>query len=198
MYTVIGSANNRTFRVIWMLEELGQSYERIRAKQHTPEVKEHSSLGKLPVLLDDGEAITDSAAILTYLADKHGALTAPAGTIARAKQDALTFQILDDLEGIIWAATRHGFILPEEHRVAGVKDTAKWEWAKNLKAVEARFQGPFLMGDDMSVPDILLAHVLNWGFGAKFPMESDVLMDFGKRMRARDAFQRAVVSEQEA
>ncbi|WP_407494146.1 glutathione S-transferase family protein [Pseudooceanicola sp. MF1-13] len=198
MYTVIGSANNRTFRVIWMLEELGQSYDRIRAKQHTPEVKEHSPLGKLPVLLDDGEAITDSAAILTYLADKHGAMTAPAGTIARAKQDALTFQILDDLEAIIWAATRHGFILPEDKRVEGVKDTAKWEWARNLKGIEERFQGPFLMGDQMSVPDILLTHTLGWGFGAKFPIESDKLMAYGKDMRGRDAYKRAVASEQEA
>lgn len=198
MYTVIGSANNRTFRVIWMLEELGQSYDRIRAKQHAPEVKEHSPLGKLPVLLDGDDAITDSAAILTYLADKHGALTAPAGTIARAKQDALTFQILDDLEAIIWAATRHGFILPEDKRVAGVKDTAKWEWARNLKGIEARFQGPFLMGDQMRVPDILLTHTLGWGFGAKFPIESDTLLAYSKEMRSRDAYKRAVASEQEA
>lgn len=195
MYTVIGAAQNRTFRVIWMLEEIGQPYDRIRAKQHTPEIKAHSPLGKMPVLLDGDDAITDSMAIMTYLADRHAALTAPAGTIARAKQDALSFHILDDLESLVWTGARHGFILPEDRRVPAVKDTLKWEWARNLKKVEARFQGPFLMGDDMTVPDILLTHVLNWGLGAKFPIESDVLLDYGKRMRDREAFQRAVASE---
>jgi len=197
MYTVIGAAQNRTFRVIWMLEEIGQPYQRIRAKQHTAEIKQHSALGKMPVLLDDGDAITDSMAIMTYLADKHGALTAGAGTIARAKQDALAFHILDDLESLVWTGARHGFILPEERRVPDIKDTLKWEWARNLKSVEVRFKGPFLMGEEMTVPDILLTHVLNWGFGAKFPIESEVLLDYSKRMRARDAFQRAVASEKE-
>ncbi len=68
MYTVIGAAQNRTFRVIWMLEEIGEAYDRIRAKQHTPEIKKYSPIGKMPVLVEDGEAISDSAAILTYLA----------------------------------------------------------------------------------------------------------------------------------
>ncbi|EAQ03890.1 glutathione S-transferase family protein [Pseudooceanicola batsensis HTCC2597] len=198
MYTVIGASRNRTFRVIWMLEELGEPYERVRAKQHTPEILQHSRLGKMPVLLDQGEAITDSAAILTYLADRHGKMTAEAGTIARAKQDALTFHVLDDLESIIWTATRHGFILPEERRVAGVKDTAKWEWARNAKAVAERFRGPFVMGDEMTVPDILLTHTLTWGMGAKFAVESEALQDYVKRMQARPAFQRAVESEKEA
>ncbi|MGI3169588.1 glutathione S-transferase family protein [Pseudooceanicola sp. C21-150M6] len=195
MYTVIGAAQNRTFRVVWMLEEIGQPYERIKAKQHTPEVLKYSPLGKLPVLVVDGEGISDSAAILTYLADKHGALTAPAGTLARAKQDAVTFQILDDLEAVIWTATRHSFLLPEDKRVAGVKDTAKWEWARAITALEQRFKGPFVMGEEMTITDILLTHTLNWGFGAKFPIESDLLLDYGQRMRARDAYLRTVESE---
>ena len=195
MYTVIGAPRNRTFRVIWMLEELGEPYERVKVKQHTPEVLAHSVTGKLPVLVDDGEGVSDSAAILTYLADKHGRLTAPAGTMARAKQDAVTFQVLDDLESVIWIATRHGFILPEEHRCADLKDSAKWEWDRNLKLVEKRFKGPFVMGDDFTLTDILLTHTLGWGLGAKFPFESDVLRDYMKRMGERDAYLRARASE---
>lgn len=198
MYNVIGAPRNRTFRIIWMLEELGEPYERTPVKQHTPEVMKYSEIGKLPVLVDDGQGISDSAAILTYLADKHAKMTAPAGTIARAQQDAVTFQVLDDLESIIWIATRHGFILPEERRCPDLKDSAKWEWAKNLKGLEKRFKGPFVMGDEMTVPDILLTHTLSWGAGAKFPVESDLLRDYGKRMRERDAYKRAVASEDAA
>jgi glutathione S-transferase len=196
MYTVIGAAKNRTFRIIWMLEELGQPYQRNRAQPQSPEVTQHSVLGKLPVMVEDGEGISDSVAILTYLADKHGSLTAPAGTIARGKQDALTFQILDDLESLVWSAARHSFVLPEEKRVPAVKDTLKWEWAKNLKTLERRFQGPFVMGSEITVPDILLTHTLNWAYGAKFPIESDDMMAYAKRMRERDAYLRAVASEE--
>ena len=198
MYTVIGAPKNRTFRIIWMLEEIGEPYDRNLAKQHTPDVMKYSEIGKLPVLVDDGEGISDSAAILTYLADKHGKMTAPAGTIARAKQDAVTFQVLDDLESVIWIATRHSFILPEERRCADLKDSAKWEWSKNLKGLEARFKGPFVMGDEMTVTDILLTHTLIWAMGAKFPVESEVLTDYVARMRERDAYKRASASEMAA
>ena len=44
-------------------------------------------LGKGSGLLDGDEAVADSVAILNYLADKHGLMTAPAGSLARAKQD---------------------------------------------------------------------------------------------------------------
>ena len=54
------------------------------------------------------------------------------------------------------------------------------------------------MGDEMTVPDILLTHTLSWGAGAKFPVESDLLLDYGKRMRERDAYKRAVASEDAA
>lgn len=195
MYTVIGAPRNRTFRVIWMLEELGEPYERNLAKQHSPDVLKHSVIGKLPILVDDGHGISDSAAILTYLADKHGKLNAPAGTIARAKQDAVTFQVLDDLESIIWIATRHGFILPEDRRCADLKDSAKWEWANNIAMVDKRFKGPFVMGEEMTVTDILLTHTLTWGLGAKFPTESGKLLEYVKRMQARPAYQRTVESE---
>lgn len=198
MYTVIGSPQNRTFRVVWMLEELGEPYERNLAKQHTPDVLAHSVIGKLPILVDQGHGISDSAAILTYLADKHGRFTAPAGTIDRARQDAVTFQVLDDLESIIWIATRHSFILPEDRRVAALRDSAKWEWAKNLKGIEKRFKGPFVMGEEMTITDILLTHTLGWAYSAKFPIESDLLLAYSKRMRNRDAYLRAVASEQGA
>ena len=108
----------------------------------------------------------------------------------------MTFQILDDLESLVWSAARHSFVLPEEKRVPAVKDTLKWEWAKNLKTLERRFQGPFVMGSEITVPDILLTHTLNWAYGAKFPIESDDMMAYAKRMRERDAYLRAVASEE--
>tara|TARA_R110000737_G_scaffold45671_1_gene65719 strand:- start:468 stop:1109 length:642 start_codon:yes stop_codon:yes gene_type:complete len=195
MYNVIGSANNRTFRVIWMLEELGQPYQRTHAHPHDASLAPHTPLGKLPVLLVDGQPLTDSAAILTYLADKHGGLTASAGTIARARQDGVTHQILDEIEGPLWTATRHSFILPEQHRVPAIKESLRWEFARSCEKLAVRMQGDFLMGNAFSVPDLLAVHCLDWATSAKFPVENPVLLDYAKRVRARDAYRATRASE---
>lgn len=192
MYKVYGSVTSRAFRVLWMLEEIGEPYEFIKAGPHSEAVLAVNPSGKVPVLMDGDAALTDSSAILTYLADKHGKLTYPAGTIDRARQDALIHCVLDEVDAVLWTAARHGFILPEEHRVPAVKDSLKWEFSRNLNRLAARFEGPFLMGDKMTIADILFTHCLNWAFGAKFPIESEALLAYGKAMRERDAFKRVM------
>lgn len=190
MYTVIGTPLTRTFRVLWALEELGQPYQLNLHGPRSPEVQALNVSGKVPVLQAEGEVITDSTAILTYLSDKHGALTAPAGTIARARQDAITHLLLDEIDAVLWAAARHSFILPEEQRVPEVKGSLKWEFAHNLARLEDKMTGPFLMGEEFTITDIICTHCLNWARSAKFPVEGEKLQDYGKRMRERPAFQR--------
>lgn len=191
MYEVIGNTQSRAFRVMWMLEELGQEYTLTAVKPHSEEARAANPSGKIPALRDGDDVIVDSAAIITYLADKHGALTYPAGTIERARQDALTHTILDEMDSVLWAAARHKFILPEERRVPEVADSLKWEFGNHAARFGDRIAGEFLMGDRMTVPDILATHCLNWAFGAKFPITDQRLLDYAKRMRGRDAFKRA-------
>ncbi|MDD9738400.1 glutathione S-transferase family protein [Marinovum sp. SP66] len=191
MYTVIGGVASRTFRVLWMLEELGADYEHRPASPHAEEVTAHSVSGKIPVLLDGDAALTDSTAILTYLADKHGALTYPAGSLERARQDAVTFAVLDELDSLLWTAARHSFVLPEDQRVPAVKESLKAEYARNLARLTDRVAGPFVMGARMTVPDIVLTHCCNWAISAKFPDPDKRLAPYLSRMRARPAFGRA-------
>ncbi|MEY8833244.1 glutathione S-transferase family protein [Phaeobacter italicus] len=194
MYTVIGKQLTRCYRVLWALEELGQEYDLNPALPQSPDVLALNPSGKVPILVEDGEAITDSTAIITYLADKHGQLTAPAGTLARAKQDAVTHMLLDELDAVLWTAARHSFILPEDKRVPGVKDSLKWEFARSLNRLEARMQGPYLMGEDFTIADIICTHCLNWAYSAKFPLENKALLEYSKRMRSRPAFQKVAAS----
>jgi glutathione S-transferase len=146
--------------------------------------------GKVPVLVDGDHVITDSSAIMAYLADKHGALTFPAGSIERARQDAVFFTVLDEIDAVLWIAARHAFILPEDKRVPAVRDTAKWEFDRNFQRLEKRFKGPFLMGDTMTISDILLVHCMSWAKNAGFPLSSEVLSAYGKDIRKRPAYQR--------
>ena len=150
MIEVIGNMRSRAFRVLWMLEELGEPYVHRSASPHSAEVLKWNPAGKIPVLVEDGVAITDSTAILEYLADKRGRFSSPSGTLERAKQDSWTNFLLDEFDACLWAAARHSFILPQEKRVPDLKATLKWEFARSLKSLASRMgEGPFLMGDQM-------------------------------------------------
>lgn len=191
MYTVIGSANTRTIRVLWLLEELGQTYTHIPAAPQSHEARAHNPAGKVPTLIDGSASITDSTAILTYLSDKHSAFTATAGTPARAQQDSLTHFLLDEFDALLWTSARHSFVLPQELRLPAIKDSLKWEYARNLTRLAARLKGPFLLGEQMTVPDILATQCLSWGIAAKFPTPEGMLADYLVKMRARPAYLRA-------
>ncbi len=190
MYKVYGSVASRAFRVLWMLEELGEPYEFIKAGPRSETVVALNPSGKVPVLTEGEHVLTDSTAILTYLADKHGKLTYPSGTIERAHQDALTHTVLDEFDAVLWTAARHGFVLPEEHRVPEIKPSLKWEFARSLDRLADRIKGPFLQGEQMTIADIIAVHCLNWAIGAKFPVENKALSDYASALRARDAFKR--------
>ena len=188
MYKVIGKVPTRTFRVLWTLEEIGQPYELVGAAPHSPEILAHSPSGKVPALVVGDATITDSTAIITYLTDKHSALTFPAGTVERGQQDALTNAILDELDAVLWTGARHVFALPEDKRVPEVGPTLKWEFERNLERLADRLEGPFLMGETMTIADIVCVHCMNWAISAKFPVNNDKMRAYGDRMRERNAY----------
>ena len=195
MYTVIGGTKTRAFRVMWMLEELGQPYDLNPAAPRSDEARKYNPSGKIPALVDGDEVLTDSVAVMTYLADKHGALTAPAGTPARARQDAMTFWLIDEFDAVLWAAAKHSFVFPEEARVPAIKDSLKAEFERAASTLSDRLEGPFLMGDQITLPDLLAVHCINWSIGAKFPRVDDKLNLWAKSLRERPAFLAAMAKE---
>lgn len=76
MITLHHLNNSRSQRILWLLEELGMEY-RIQHHQRDPEtslapesLKRVHSLGKSPVIEDEGSRIAESGAIVDYLARK--------------------------------------------------------------------------------------------------------------------------------
>ena len=72
------SPRSRTLRVLWMLTELGLSFEHVPYAFDDPALKSPEFLalnpaGAIPALVDDGFAISESLAINLYLARKFGA-----------------------------------------------------------------------------------------------------------------------------
>ena len=193
MTTLVGVLKSRSFRPAWLLAELDVPFEHVPAAPRSDEVLRHNPSGKIPVLVEDGVAITDSTAILTYLADRHGRLTAPAGTLDRARQDAMTQRLLDEVDACLWTAARHSFVLPEDRRVPAVKDSLKWEFTRSIRGIsEVLANRPFLMGDSLSVPDIIAVHCGGWAQTAGFPLEDKLFLDYLDRLRDRPAFRKTV------
>jgi len=85
--------DSRSQRVLWLLEELGLPYEIVRYQRdpHTllapASLRTVHPLGKSPVVVEDGEVLAESGAIVEILADRHGGgrLAPAAGTPERAR-----------------------------------------------------------------------------------------------------------------
>jgi glutathione S-transferase len=194
-YRVIGHLRSRALRVVWALEELGQPYELVPAPPHSEAARAHNPSGKIPSLVVDGTVLTDSTAILTFLADRHGGLTYPAGTLERARQDGFTQFALDEVEGPIWLSAKHRFVLPEDLRVPAVKDTARAEFARAMETLAVRLgDGPFLMGERFTLPDLLLGHCAAWAELAKFELPGGPVGEYFARVRSRPALARALAA----
>ncbi len=199
MYKVIGLPRTRTMRVLWMLEELGADYEIEPARPHSDPVTVGNPGGKVPVLQDGGHVLTDSVAIVTYLADKHGRFTHPAGTPARARQDAMTQFTVDEVEGALWTAAKNSFVNPEEHRAAAVIPVCQFEFDKAMGILAQHLDGhEFIAGDGFTVPDLLLGHCAGWAANAKFEIPEGPVAEYMARMRARPALTRAMARGEEA
>ncbi len=192
MYKLLGNKKSRGFRVLWALEEMELPYEFVSVSPRSDEVRAYNPSGKIPVFLDGDDVILDSVAIVQYLADKHGKLTYPAGTIERAHQDGFMQFACDEMDGVLWTAARNTFVLPEEKRVAEVKPTLRWEYARSMKILADRLSDrEFLMGDEFTVADIVTAHCGTWARNAGFEFDQPVVSDYIDRVISRPAHKRA-------
>ena len=149
--------------------------------------------GKVPALIVEGEVLPDSIAIMTFLSDRHNALTFPAGSVERLRMDGQIQFLLEEFDSLLWMAAKNSFINPINQRAPEVKPVLKWEFERSLTRLEERLQGKFLMGGTFTIADILAVHCLNWAHNAKFPAVSEALKAYTKRCRDRDAYKRAVV-----
>ncbi|ADN77166.1 Glutathione S-transferase domain protein [Ferrimonas balearica DSM 9799] len=205
MITLYGFPKSRSLRISWLLEELGLPWQyhlvNFTQREHrSPEYLAINPAGKIPALTNGDLTLTESGAIALYLAKRYGKgrFLPVAGSDEDALHDFWLCYILTELEQPLWTMGKHKFALPPSQRVEAVLATAQWEFAKALKEVEARIpeQG-FLLGDEPTVADILLAHTLSWAAAFKQPL-SPVADAFRARLTDRPARARALEKESAA
>lgn len=191
MVTVIGPKGGRTFRVVWALEEMGRPYTLEEARPQSDAMFAVNPLGQAPALRDGDTVLTDSLAILNYLADGAGQLTHPAGSVARAHMEARINFVLTEMEAPIWLMARHGFVLPEDQRAPGMRDVAEADFARATTKFETLLgDSEFFSGVSFSLADIFAADMARWAAQAKVPFASAVFEDYFRRMTERPAWGR--------
>ena len=193
----------RSFRPLWMLEELGLSYD-LKMLPFPPRVfaKEYlalNPLGTIPLLIDGDTRMTKSSGICHYLGTRYGPTPLLVGADEPAFGAFLNWMYFSDAT-LTFPQTlvlRYSQLEPEDRRnpqVAG--DYAKWFFGR-LRAVESRDRD---RGDAVRRPvyrgryrDRLCAAARrNIGLAGNFGPD---VAAYWQRLQARDGFKRAVAAE---
>ena len=201
-----GMGQSRSFRALWALEESGLDYEYINTTLRTdssesdsakhPSYLELNVQGKVPTLVDGNLVLTESYAIVNYIARNapDSDLLPKASTPAYAKLDELTYFILAELEQPLWSKGKHMFALPEEVRIPAMFDTAKFEFDKAVRALDhllPEIDSEYTIGSSFCIADLLLAHTFNWAIRFEFDVP-DKYIALRNRHYLRPAAQRAM------
>jgi glutathione S-transferase len=193
-----GYKNGRTLRAVWALEEALVPYEYVeidlfKGDAHTPEFLKINPAGKVPVLIDDGQTISESAAICLHIAEKYpqSHLLPPAGTSVRTECYRWISFVLTEIDSALWTVAKHRFGLPKEKRVDAILDVAAWEYGVAAKILAAELANREYLAGAFSVADILAGHTLLWARSARLNIQSDALDRYLHRLEAREALKRA-------
>jgi glutathione S-transferase len=197
-----GSKNSRSLRCAWALEEAGATYDYLRVNMmkgegNSPAFKAINPAGKIPVLTDGDMTLTESVAIVMYIADKFpDSQLMPARAAQRAEVFRWIFYVVTEVEPHLWAIAQHRFALPEDKRVPAVEATCMWQLQREFVTVEKQLAlHPFFAGETFSAADIVITHCLTWALSAKVEGVGEASHAYIAQMRQRLAFQSAVARE---
>src|SRR3954462_4788241 len=184
----------RDLRVLWTLEEIGLPYE-IVGMDHpnhdldTPAYRALNPFGQIPVIDDDGVVVSESGAILLYLARKSGKLM-PHDLAGEAQVLRWSFTALTTIEVPVLSLW---FV-----DLCGGKGTKPSEalndWsAMRLKQLDGWLEGrQFIATDDFTVADILMTHVLGGGTDQELLKPYANILAYRARCNARPAWKKTL------
>ena len=205
--------NSRSQRVLWLLEELGISYEVKRYERDPATMLAPASLravhplGKSPVVTDGDITIAESGAIVEYLAARYGdgTLVPPAGTPARlrytywlhyAEGSAMPPLLLKLVFGRVETAPMPFFVKPVARAIVAraMSSFINPQLRLHLDYMESELgKSTWFAGDAFTAADIQMSFPLEaaasrGGLDAARPK----LMAFLERIHARPAYRKAL------
>jgi len=167
-------APTRSVRVRWTLQELAVDFEAIpvnmlAGEHRSPAFLKINPAGKLPVLVDGDMVLTESIAIVLYLAEKFrdkGLI--PIDLQQRAQLMRWLLFTTTELEQPLWRIARHTTLYPESKRLPGELALARDDFVEMANVLEEYMNGrQFVVGDRATVGDFVLAYTLDMARTAK-------------------------------
>jgi glutathione S-transferase len=192
MMKLYGFAATRSIRALWALNELGAEFEfvpvNILAEEHRhPEFLRINPAGKVPVLVDGDMVLTESAAIVIYLAEKYpdgGLLPADREQLAQAYRWVMF--AMTELEQPLWRITRHSWLYPEDKRIPEEIPIASQEFIAMATILDKHMAGrQFIVGDTITIADCVTAYLMDWANEYHLINEHPRLRTYLDRMYAR-------------
>src|SRR5687768_16457736 len=186
--------NTRDLRVLWALEEIGLPYEIVgmdhpRHDLDTDGFRAKNPFGQLPVIDDDGVVVTESGAILLYLARKSGKLM-PRDLAGEAQVLRWSIAALNTIELpllSLWFVNLTG-------GKGSTPSEALQGWGDmRLKQLDGWLaERQFIATDDFTVADILMTHVLGGGTDPNLLKPYANVREYRARCMDRAAWKKAL------
>ncbi len=192
----IAHGNTRDLRVLWALEEIGMPYE-IVALDHpnhdldAPAYRAVNPFGQIPAIDDDGVVVTESGAIVLYLARKSGKLV-PSDLAGEAQVLRWSIAALNTIEMPVLA----GWFID----ISGGKGTKASEafrgWGNmRLGQLDGWLANrPFIATDEFTAADILMTHVLEAGTDDELIAPYANVLAYRARCTERPAWKRTLAA----
>ncbi len=198
-----GVGTSRTLRALWMLQELELPYQHRRITSRsgetlTPEYTRLNPSQKIPTLQEDDFILSESAAIVNYLATAYGAakqLCPPTEPRLRARYDQWCFFAMMELDAnTLYVIRKHEDLHALYGEAPHALRAAREGFVRQAHAAEQRLAlsgGPYVLGENFSGADILFATCLTGGIrrGIELPHN---LQDYLQHIGQRAAYQRAL------
>jgi glutathione S-transferase len=183
-----------------VLEESGEKYtpkrvELTKGEQRTPDYLKINPHGRVPALgLDNGEFISENAAILPYLGKRFGLWTSDPVVEARM------MSFIGWVASTVHPAQAH-IGRPERYASdpaahPNLRETGLKSFHANLKEIDGLYAGKEWLFGDYTVTDPYAFVLFTWGVRRELPMaELRNYSAFKNRMLQRPAVQRVVADE---
>jgi glutathione S-transferase len=202
-----GAGTPRTLRAHWMLRELDLPYEHRpitsrSGETHTPGYVRLNPSRKIPTLEDGDFVVSESAAIVSYLAETYGAakgLMLPPGPRDRTRYYQWCFFIMMELDAnTLYIIRRHEDLKDVYGEAPNALATARRCFQEQAEAAAQRLGsagGPYALGERFTPVDILLTTCLTGAVRREIALPQS-LRDYMKLTTTRPAYKRALDANQ--
>jgi glutathione S-transferase len=159
----------RSIRVRWTLQEMGAPFEVVTVNMFAnenrgPEFLKINPAGKLPALVDGDIVLTESVAIVLYLAEKYADKNLmPKDLAERAQVYRWLLFTTTELEQPLWRIARHTNVYPKDKRIPEEVDLARGDFLPMAQVLEDHMRSrKFVATEKVTVADFVLAYTLDW------------------------------------